>query len=155
MQVRRILEALTALCLAGAARVSAQEKAVKRSELPAAVQQTVDAQSKGATVKGFARETENGRTFYEAEMTVNGHSKDLLMDANGNVVEIEEQVSLDSLPAAVREALQKEAEGGTIQRVESLTKRGKLVAWEAVVKNGSERREVQVGPNGEELEQEE
>jgi hypothetical protein len=29
---------------------------------------------------------------------VNGHSKDILMDANGTIVEVEEQVGVDSLP---------------------------------------------------------
>ncbi|MDT5294798.1 MAG: hypothetical protein QOJ76_1678 [Acidobacteriota bacterium] len=73
------------------------------------------------------------------------------MDARGNVVEVEEEVALDSLPAAVREGLTKAAGRGTISRVESLTKRGKLVAYEAVVKTGARRREVQVGPSGEKL----
>src|ERR1700730_3454104 len=75
----------------------AQEKKIKRSELPAAVEKTVVEQSKGATVKGFNEEKENGQTTYEVEMEVNGHSKDVQMDASGVVVEIEEQVSMDAL----------------------------------------------------------
>ncbi len=49
------------------------------------------------------------------------------MDAAGTVVEVEEQVALDALPAAVRTALQAKAGKGTIRRVESLTKHGSLV----------------------------
>ena len=33
--------------------------------------------------RGFSQETENGRKYYEAEMVVNGHSKDVLIDTNG------------------------------------------------------------------------
>jgi hypothetical protein len=40
-------------------------------------------------------------------------------------------------------------------RVESLTKAGKIVAYEADVKNGSKHSEVQVGPNGNKLAHEE
>ena len=36
-------------------------------------------------------------------------------------------------------------------RIESLTKRGKLVAYEAHIKTDSKRSEIQVGPNGEKL----
>ena len=38
----------------------AQEKKVTRKQLPAAVEQTVDKESEGATIKGFATEIEHG-----------------------------------------------------------------------------------------------
>jgi hypothetical protein len=86
-----------------AANTQAQEEKVNRSDLPPAVQKTVEAQSQGTTVRGFAKEKEDGQTFYEVEMTVNGHSKDVLMDKSGAVVEIEEEVAMDSLPPGVKE----------------------------------------------------
>ena len=131
--------------------IKAQEKKITREQLPAAVKQTVDRESQGATVKGFATEVEHGQKLYEASLTVNGHSKDILIDKTGNIVEVEEQVSLDSLPPAVQEALKKAAGSGTIEVVESLTKNGKLVAYEAQVRHGRKRSETQVGPNGEKL----
>ena len=84
-------------------------------------------------------------------LTVNGHSRDVTIAADGAVLEIEEQVALDSLPAAVREGLQKKAGAGKIQKIESLTKGGKLVAYEAVVLTGKKRSEIQVGPEGKDL----
>jgi len=129
----------------------AQEKKLQRSELPPAVQKTVDEQSKGATVKGFSTEVEDGKKIYEVQLTVNGHGKDVSMDAQGHVLEIEEETSLESLPAAVRDGLTKAAGKGTIQKVESLTKNGKLVAYEAAVKTGTKNSEVQVGPDGKKL----
>ena len=38
-----------------------------------------------------------------------------------------------------------------IGKVESLTKKGKLVAYEAVVTNGKKHSEIQVGPDGKKL----
>jgi hypothetical protein len=128
-----------------------QEKKIKRSELPPAVEKTVAAESAGATIQGFSTEVEGGRRLYEVELKIDGRGKDILMDGRGNVVEVEEEVALDSLPAPVKEGLTRAGGRGTISRVESLTKRGKLVAYEAVVKTGAKRREVQVGPNGEKL----
>jgi len=131
--------------------VQAQEKKIKREELPPPVEKTVAAQAKGATVRGFSKEAEKGKIYYEAELTVNGHGKDVLMDEKGIIVEVEEEVSLDSLPATVQEGLRKAAGAGKIGKVESLTKNGKLVAYEAVVKSGEKRSEVQVSPEGKKL----
>jgi len=129
----------------------AQEKKIKRSQLPAAVEATVAKESEGATIKGFASEFEKGQKFFEVSLSVNGHNKDILMDKSGNIVEVEEEVALDSLPATVQDALRKAAGSGTIQVVESLTKNGRLVAYEGHVKRGLKRFEIQVGPNGEKL----
>jgi uncharacterized membrane protein YkoI len=132
-------------------QIRAQEKKLQRSELPPAVQKTVDELSKGATVKGFSTEVEDGKKIYEVQLNVNGHGKDVSMDAQGHVLEIEEETSLESLPAAVRDGLTKAAGKGTIRKVESLTKNGKLVAYEAAVKTGTKNSEVQVGPDGKKL----
>ncbi len=145
--------AASGLLLAGTA--SAQEKKIKRSDLPPGVEKTVAAQSTGATIKGFSTEKENGQTLYEAEMTVNGHSKDISMTADGSIVEIEEQVALDSLSPEVKAGLQAKAGKGKILKVESLTKKGKLVAYEAKVDTNGKKSEVQVGPDGKPLDHEE
>jgi hypothetical protein len=137
--------------------VAAQEneKKITREQLPAAVQKSVEDQSKGATVRGFNEEREHGKTFYEAEMRVNGHSKDVLFDPEGNIVEIEEEVAYDSLPADVKSGLQSKAGSGKLGKVESLTKQGKVVAYEAKVVNNGKKSEVQVGPDGKRLDHEE
>jgi uncharacterized membrane protein YkoI len=138
-----------------ATTVLAQEKKIQRADLPPAVEKTVAAQTQGATIKGFSQEKENGQTFYEAETTVNGHSKDITIDANGAVAEIEEQVEFDSLPAAVKAGLQAKAGDGKIAKVESLTKHDKLVAYEAKVRTTGKKKEIQVGPDGKPLDHEE
>jgi uncharacterized membrane protein YkoI len=135
--------------------VVAQDKKIQRADLPPAVEKTVAAQTQGATIKRFSLEKENGQTLYEAETTVNGHSKDITIDANGALVEIEEQVALDSLPEAVKAGLHAKAGEGKILKVESLTKHDKLVAYEAKVQTAGKKKEVQVSPDGRPLEHEE
>ncbi len=146
---------LAALCLAAIGFAEGQEKKIQRADLPAAVEKTVAAQSTGATIKGFSQEKEKGQTFYEAEMMVEGHSKDVLIDKDGAVVEVEEQVAFDSLPSAVKDGLQSKAGSGKIVKVESLTKHDKLVAYEAKVQTDGKKKEIQVGPVGETLDHEE
>jgi hypothetical protein len=123
--------------------------------LPPAVEKTVSEQSQGATIKGFSTEVEKGKRLYEVELTMNGHGKDISMDKDGKIVEVEEEVAMDSLPPEVKAGLKRAAGSGTITKVESLTNAGKLVAHEAGVKNGPKRSEVQVGPTGKELAHEE
>jgi hypothetical protein len=78
-----------------------------------------------------------------------------LIDANGAIVEVEEQVAMDSLSPAVRGGLQAKAGNGKLVKVESLTKKDKLVAYEAQVVTNGKRSEVQVGPDGKALDHEE
>ena len=132
-----------------------QEKKIKRSDLPPAVEKTVAEVSKGATIKGLSEETEKGKTTYEVEMVVNGHTKDVEMDASGAVLEIEEEVAMDSLSANVKAGLTAKAAGGKILKVESLTKNGKLVAYEAKVETAGKKSEIQIGPDGKPLDHEE
>jgi hypothetical protein len=86
---------------------------------------------------------------------VNDHSKDILMNPDGVVVEVEEQIALDSLSPAVRDGLQAKAVKGRFVKVESLTKKDKLVAYEAQVVTDGKTSEVQVGPDGKPLDHEE
>ncbi len=132
-----------------------QEKKIKRSELPPAVEKTVAEQSKGATIRGVNEEKANGQTTYEVELVVNGHTKDVQMDANGVVMEVEEEVSIESLSPEIKAGLQAKAGKGKITKVESITKKGKLVAYEAQVTTGGKKSEVQVGPDGKPLDHEE
>jgi uncharacterized membrane protein YkoI len=155
MQSRRwaVVVAVLALCCAGSA--FGQEKKLKKSDLPAAVQKTADEQSKGATVRGYGQETEDGKVAYEVQLTVNGHSKDITIDPQGNVMEIEEEVDTKTLPAEVRAGLAKQAGKATVGKVESLTKHGSLVAYEAQVRDGKKHSEIQVGPDGKPLDHKE
>ncbi|GAC1414526.1 MAG: hypothetical protein NVSMB62_00600 [Acidobacteriaceae bacterium] len=131
------------------------ETKIDRSRLPAAVEKTVQEQSQGATIKGFSTETEGGVFEYEAEMMVNGHSKDIAIGKDGTLLEVEEEVAINSIPDSAQKALTAKAAGAKITKVESLTKKGKLVAYEAATLKGSKKGEIQVGPNGEKLSREE
>jgi hypothetical protein len=137
------------------ALVASAEKKVERSALPKAVEKTVAEQSQGATIKGISSETEDGVFEYEVEMTVDGHGRDIAIAKDGTLLEIEDEVAINTLPANVQSALTAKAAGAKITKVESLTKKGKLVAYEAATLKGSKKGEIQVGPGGEKLAHEE
>lgn len=101
------------------------------------------------------RSKSTAKRFYEAELLVNRHSRDVLIDANGTVVEVEEQVPAESLSPQVREGLQAKTGKGKLVKVDTLTKKGKLVGYEAQVLTNGKKSEVQVGPDGKSLAHEE
>jgi uncharacterized protein with beta-barrel porin domain len=106
------------------------ESKVKMEDLPLAVQKTAKEQSKNATLAGLSKEVEGGKTVYEIETKVNGKSRDLLVDATGAVIEVEEEVEMNSLPAAAQEAIRQKIGGGKLKKVEAVTK-GSSVSYEA------------------------
>jgi uncharacterized membrane protein YkoI len=126
----------------------AQETRVQMKDLPATVQKTVQQQTRTAKLRGLAREVENGKTFYEAETTVNGKSRDVLIDAGGRVVEVEEATSLAAIPEPARKAFQQQAgASGRILTVETVT-RGSAVHYEAVIQKHGKKSEVAVDAGG-------
>src|ERR1700680_178460 len=121
---KKCLLAALVTSLATLSGVQAQEKKLKREELPPAVEKTVVQESKGAKIQGFSTEMDAGKKLYEVNLTVDGHGKDISMDKQGNIVEVEEEVSMESLPRTVKDGLTKAAGSGTLGKVESLTKNG-------------------------------
>jgi len=139
---------LAAGLLFNAAPGQEMEKPVRMKDLPAAVQATVREQSKGAAIRGLSMEVENGQTFYEASLKVKGRIRDVLIDSDGKIVEIEEQVALNSLPPAVKNEIVKQAGKGRILIVESITKDNAVVAYEAHVRTAGKISEIKVDPEG-------
>lgn len=145
---------LAALVLATPVTSPAWEKRVKIDDLPAAVKQTVLEVSKGLKLRELTREVENGETFYEAELEVDGHTRDVIMDASGAIVLIEEEVDWSLVPEAVRAAIEKAAQGRKILFVETLTRNDQIEAYEAHVRKGWWREtEIKIDPEGRPIEE--
>lgn len=100
---------------------AALAQTVKVADLPPAVKDTVEAETRNATLRGLSKEKEAGRTVYELETLVNGKTRDLMIDAAGKVYDVEEQIDLAQAPAPVRAAI--EAKGAVLV-LERATTRG-------------------------------
>ncbi len=131
MSTRFTLTLFLAVCA-----VSGAEKAIKQADLPAAVREALPANTAGAEIKNVIKETSKGKTVYEVETVKNGLTRDLIFSASGALLETEEQVSLEAIPAASRSALEAKAKGAKIEKVEALTKNGKVTYEAAILRNG-------------------
>jgi hypothetical protein len=127
-----------------AEKTGGSETKIQKKDLPAAVQKAMESEIQGATVKGYAKEVEEGKTFYEVETTKSGHARDLLYSPDGTLAELEEEVAMDTLPAAVKTAL----EGvGKLRMVEKVTE-GSKTFYEGHYAKGSKKSEVKVTADG-------
>ena len=113
-------------------------------DLPPAVQKTIQEETRNATLVGIGKEKENGKTVYELETKVNGKTRDLMIDATGHVYLVEEETALDSVPTAVKTALQSR---GKLLRLETL-KKGTAVTYEAQVEKNGQKSEVELDADG-------
>ena len=109
------------------------EQKIKLTEAPAAVQESLKKESKGAKIETVDKEMKDGKTVYEADAMVDGKNWEIIVDGDGKVVskklDAEEgekgekgekdekdekdehgaMVPLDQVPAAVKATFAKEA----------------------------------------------
>lgn len=133
------------LAMAASSLLLAQK--VKLKDVPVPVRQSITEQTKGAQIKSIVKETEGGKTLYEVESVVSGRTRDLMIDSTGSVVTIEEEIALDSLPAAAKSAIERLAAGGKISKIESVTS-GTKVVYEATILKGKKKSELSVTADG-------
>src|ERR1035441_5728007 len=122
----RTLTILLAIAALAVAALAAGKKLALK-DLPAAAQKTVQDQVKDGSI---SKETENGVEQYEVETMLNGKHRDLNVDTKGNLLVVEEETSIDTIPAAAKAAMEKKAAGGKIAMVE-LFIRGNETLYEA------------------------
>jgi hypothetical protein len=124
-------------------------KSAKVKALPEMVRHTVLEAGVGATVRDVITETTpEGATVYEVEMRIKGLTRDIVVGSDGTLLVDEQQMTLASLPPAVRATMLKSAGKRQIRIVESVTKVGKLEYYEAHVVSGKTLVEVKVAPDG-------
>ena len=144
--MRATVRIMLSFAVAGALAMAAKSLAVK--DLPAAVQKTIQEQVKGAEIKNISKETEKGVTQYEVETIVNGKHRDFNVDTKGGLVEVEEETSIDSIPAAAKAAILKKVADGKLGMVETVTK-GSVTMYEAAyTTKAGKKHEVLVKPDG-------
>ena len=126
------------------------ESKIKMEKLPPAVQQAVKEQSQGAKLVGLAKEVEDGKTLYEAELKVNGHGKDVTFDTAGKIVSVEEEIALASVPEPARAAILKAVGKGKLKKLESVQEGG-TTFFEAAIRKGLKSSEFKVDAKGSEV----
>jgi hypothetical protein len=126
----------------------ASERVVPCSTLPSAVQQKGNSLLDGATIHACQKDVTKGVITYEMELIKDGRSRDITFDPSGNIVESEDQIDLDALPAPVKAAILKAAAGTHPGKIESLTRNGQIISYETTVVKAGKHKEIAFHPDG-------
>jgi hypothetical protein len=143
---RKLIILLAITALAGAAAAAAK---LTLKNLPAAVQKTVNDNLKGGEIKNIGKETEHGVAQYEVETMLNGKHRDLNVDVKGTLLVVEEETTIDSIPAPAKAAILKKVGDGKLRTVETFTRPGSETMYEAAwTSKAGKKSEVLVKADG-------
>jgi hypothetical protein len=126
-------------------------KAIKQSKLPPAVLKTAEQHTTGATVTGYTTEKIDGAVTYRMDLVAEGLTRGVVMDADGNVLSLEQEVGWNELPADVQKNFESVSSKGKLGAVSTVSTNGAIVAYEAVLVQGGVRNHVRVKPNAADL----
>src|SRR6266567_22643 len=129
-----------------AAVATAADKKLTLKDLSPAVQKTVQDTLKGGEIKNIGKETEKGVTQYEVETMLNGKHRDFNVDTKGKLVVLEEETTIDAVPAAAKAGIEKKVAGGKLGMVEIMTKDGQTFYEAAYTGKDGKKHEVLVKP---------
>jgi hypothetical protein len=142
------ITALLALCLGVAFAQEKKEKTLALKDLAPAVQKTIQAELKGGEIKSIGKETEHGVAQYEVETMLNGKHRDFNVDSKGKLLLVEEETSIDSIPAAAKAAILKKVGDGKLGMVENFMRGGETMYEAAYTTKAGKKHEVLVKADG-------
>ena len=142
------ITALLALCLGVAFAQEKKEKTLALKDLAPAVQKTIQAELKGGEIKSIGKETEHGVAQYEVETMLNGKHRDFNVDTKGKLLLVEEETSIDSIPAAAKAAILKKVGDGKLGMVENFMRGGETMYEAAYTTKAGKKHEVLVKADG-------
>lgn len=143
----RTLTTLTIIAGLSSGAIFAQKK-LSLKDLPAEAQKTIQAELKGGEIKNIGKETEKGVTQYEVETMLNGKHRDFNVDAKGKLLVVEEETTLDAIPAAAKAAIQKKVDTGKLSMVELFIRGGETMYEAAYTTKSGKKQEVLVKADG-------
>lgn len=103
-----------------ASGVRAQESEIKLDQVPKAVMDSAKAKFPGAVIREASKETENGKTVIELEMTDQNRKMDVSFQEDGTLVLVETAIPETELPPAAMRAVVGKYPGARINLVESV-----------------------------------
>ena len=147
---RRILiAAVSAISIAVVASAqSAPPKQLQESDLPEAVRAAAAKEIAQGKVTGIWQRDQDGSVIYEVDLVVDGHARGVLINPEGVVVAVQDEVPWEKLDPGVQSGIQSQAGDGKVTRVVSIARDGKVSRYVAMVEKGDQKTRVQVGPDG-------
>jgi hypothetical protein len=135
----------------------AQDEKVDVDKLPAKVSATLKARFPGAKITTATKTLENGEVIYDIEMTRAGRKHEMDLKEDGSIVNFENEIAVNALPAAVVAAVKTKYPGSTIKEAMEVMvikdKKDTVEEYEVIIET-AEKKEVElaVSPDGKRIE---
>jgi uncharacterized membrane protein YkoI len=153
------------LLLAPAGRADDKKAGEKKAEkltadkLPKKVMDAVKERFPGAELTSIEKETENGQVVYDIELKHKGRKYEMDIKEDGTVIEIEKEVDLKDVPAALPKAIEAKYPRATIKEIMEVNKvKGKVETpdhYEVVIETADKKKkEVIVSLDGKTVKEE-
>lgn len=126
-----------------------QEREIKEAEVPKAALDALKKLADKAAITEFAEEIEHGHKFYEGSWKGAAGNVDALVTDTGDIVEIEEVIPTDKVPAAARAEVEKAAGKDAKLMWEKKT----VVMYEVHFKKDGKGHEMILTPDGRRIEE--
>jgi Putative beta-lactamase-inhibitor-like, PepSY-like len=133
--------------LAGTTSALAKEQKIACDKIPAAVRAAFDKAYPKATINTCAEEVAKGKTTYEIMSAEGETNRDLVYNADGTVIVIEESLAFSKLPDPVQQAVHKKYPKGEITLSEKVI-RGSTVQYEIHLKHRNKPVDIVFDPSG-------
>jgi hypothetical protein len=149
-----VLTAVCALTLSvSSVHAAERHQTVKLSSIPAPAAHALEKSAHGGTITEVEKEKEAGQVVYEAKIESKGRVREVTVDAAGNVQKVEHVIALADVPRAARHAIEAEAKGAEVIKVERVIK-DRETTYKAIVLRGHKREKIVVSSRGKLLERE-
>ena len=153
MKLTHTIALLTALAVPHLVFAEEEDKALKFEELPPAVAKAIKEAAGEEKLHKITLGDEDGTQAYEATWKAKGHKHEIAVTKEGKVMSLEEIITAEEAPEAVRTAIASEAGGKKVLEVEKVLEKGKTF-FEATYENGKGKLEVSFSEDGKVLERE-
>jgi uncharacterized membrane protein YkoI len=120
-----LTSAAAGVLLCGAAFAFAGEQTIELSQAPAPVQAAIKKAVGAGKITEVVKETEDGKTVYEADFELADRDHSVTVDEAGKVLEESAEIDVKSLPAPVVEAVKKKFPNAKIEDAEEVKADGK------------------------------
>ncbi len=144
-----LIPALLGLAALSTGANAGGEKKLAEQQVPKPVLEAFHKAYPQATDIQYEAEKEAGKAVYEVEFKDQGVKREASYAAEGTLVETEESIKPDELPAAVTEALKKAHPHATVKEAEKVLKPdGSVSGYEVEIKDGKKEVEIHLDAAG-------
>ena len=124
-----------------------KSRKVTLDKLPAAVNAAVVKETAGASIKQIEAEKRKHTRTYTVEFTKNGKEGEIELNCKGDVIEREQEVTLNDVPAAAKATLLKAIGAASASEIEMKVRNGKTIYTAEYPKDGK-KMEIVVDEQG-------